>query len=102
MIRRPPRSPLFPYTTLFRSAPPSPCERALHTCAMAHCHRDPLAGRRSGSKQSPGRAPGVGKLALAECRRELPCEDPARRRHDDSTIVSLDLDEAVAVEQRKG
>src|SRR3712207_8796942 len=23
MIRRPPRSPLFPYTTLFRSAPPS-------------------------------------------------------------------------------
>src|SRR4051812_49584525 len=23
MIRRPPRSPLFPYTTLFRSAPPA-------------------------------------------------------------------------------
>src|SRR3712207_8298699 len=25
MIRRPPRSTLFPYTTLFRSAPVSPC-----------------------------------------------------------------------------
>src|SRR5256885_3240817 len=27
MIRRPPRSTLFPYTTLFRSAPPAPLER---------------------------------------------------------------------------
>src|SRR6516165_11023213 len=27
MIRRPPRSTLFPYTTLFRSAPPSPATR---------------------------------------------------------------------------
>src|SRR2546429_6912916 len=26
MIRRPPRSTLFPYTTLFRSQPPAPCE----------------------------------------------------------------------------
>src|SRR2546428_4361312 len=26
MIRRPPRSTLFPYTTLFRSGPPSPAE----------------------------------------------------------------------------
>src|SRR5258705_9898635 len=28
MIRRPPRSTLFPYTTLFRSAPPAHRERA--------------------------------------------------------------------------
>src|SRR5436853_1593317 len=27
MIRRPPRSTLFPYTTLFRSSAPSACER---------------------------------------------------------------------------
>src|SRR5215813_14389936 len=27
MIRRPPRSTLFPYTTLFRSRPPAPCRR---------------------------------------------------------------------------
>src|SRR5258708_38900192 len=29
MIRRPPRSTLFPYTTLFRSSSNSPCERQL-------------------------------------------------------------------------
>src|SRR3712207_9526870 len=29
MIRRPPRSTLFPYTTLFRSADPDPSTRAL-------------------------------------------------------------------------
>src|SRR5712675_446315 len=28
MIRRPPRSTLFPYTTLFRSLPPTPTEQA--------------------------------------------------------------------------
>src|SRR5256885_12031476 len=35
MIRRPPRSTLFPYTTLFRSPPPRPC-RPL-------CRADPRA-----------------------------------------------------------
>src|SRR5258708_28081838 len=30
MIRRPPRSPLFPYTPLFRSCNHHPCERAAH------------------------------------------------------------------------
>src|SRR2546430_5302827 len=36
MIRRPPRSTLFPYTTLFRSASPSFAKPArwLHSCAM--------------------------------------------------------------------
>src|SRR3712207_7798100 len=29
MIRRPPRSTLFPYTTLFRSPPPGPARRPL-------------------------------------------------------------------------
>src|SRR2546430_6349069 len=39
MIRRPPRSTLFPYTTLFRSAPPaparSPCRGPLHGADQA-------------------------------------------------------------------
>src|SRR6266436_8798080 len=30
MIRRPPRSTLFPYTTLFRSSPPSPAQYSDH------------------------------------------------------------------------
>src|SRR5690554_989851 len=36
MIRRPPRSTLFPYTTLFRSVPPVPaCPSSVH---LAHHH----------------------------------------------------------------
>src|SRR6266540_4412461 len=48
MIRRPPRSTLFPYTTLFRSppAPPSPGSRArAPRCAGRPSRR--CAGRRS-------------------------------------------------------
>src|SRR2546429_5379243 len=41
MIRRPPRSTLFPYTTLFRSAPPSvraatPCRPRVRRAAAGH------------------------------------------------------------------
>src|SRR3712207_7356738 len=39
MIRRPPRSTLFPYTTLFRSADPDVCpeaERVVAEVAVAH------------------------------------------------------------------
>src|SRR3712207_8335135 len=42
MIRRPPRSTLFPYTTLFRSATVRPCQESLSpNCdgiAAMHCH----------------------------------------------------------------
>src|SRR5260370_1818903 len=44
MIRRPPRSTLFPYTTLFRSLP----HRLSHSYFRSlgyHCHRRLLAGR---------------------------------------------------------
>src|SRR2546425_8927799 len=34
MIRRPPRSTLFPYTTLFRSTAPEPRRRCASPCAM--------------------------------------------------------------------
>src|SRR3712207_7600575 len=37
MIRRPPRSTLFPYTTLFRSAPPA--RRGPASCAGSGCPR---------------------------------------------------------------
>src|SRR3712207_7882458 len=37
MIRRPPRSTLFPYTTLFRSfAAQPPCTGAMEACGSAH------------------------------------------------------------------
>src|SRR3712207_8169903 len=38
MIRRPPRSTLFPYTTLFRSGARSPADRA-HAPVHRHPHR---------------------------------------------------------------
>src|SRR2546430_11840485 len=36
MIRRPPRSTLFPYTTLFRSPPPRPPPETLHVAPPAN------------------------------------------------------------------
>src|SRR3712207_7563044 len=40
MIRRPPRSTLFPYTTLFRSYGSSWLPRKLYTVAPAGCHEN--------------------------------------------------------------
>src|SRR5256885_8787768 len=37
MIRRPPRSTLFPYTTLFRSLPPRTRNEKLETLLSCHC-----------------------------------------------------------------
>src|SRR3712207_8080705 len=51
MIRRPPRSTLFPYTTLFRSTPP---RRA--TAAAEHPTRPSHRGRRGLRPVEPGAA----------------------------------------------
>src|SRR3712207_8673849 len=61
MIRRPPRSTLFPYTTLFRSGPAIPRGAALggRTCAPACPARQPTAPR---TRPSPSH--------LAGCRSE--------------------------------
>src|SRR3712207_7547569 len=47
MIRRPPRSPLFPYTTLFRSDPPPLCQRLVDGILR----NDGLAGSGGGADQ---------------------------------------------------
>src|SRR3712207_8824649 len=39
MIRRPPRSTLFPYTTLFRSRRESAAPRRRHSCDAEHARR---------------------------------------------------------------
>src|SRR3989442_8577003 len=44
MIRRPPRSTLFPYTTLFRSARPAPGLGGHHPSALAAGHGAAHAG----------------------------------------------------------
>src|SRR6267378_8213581 len=81
MMRRPPRSPLFPYTTLVRSRPNAP---------RAHRRRAPAgAAARRGRAQPRARGrrpPGVGALVLAleDCRDSHPScstnrdEPPAR------------------------
>src|SRR3989449_2500988 len=57
MIRRPPRSTLFPYTTLFRSPGPAGCEspEAGLTFVGSHLHARPAALQRL--RAGPGAAP---------------------------------------------
>src|SRR3712207_8352257 len=49
MIRRPPRSTLFPYTTLFRSVQ----EHRDHHPRAGHPHRRPWPGHRAGPAAGP-------------------------------------------------
>src|SRR5260370_19438676 len=49
MIRRPPRSTLFPYTTLFRS-PAAPVVGAAPARRRAQFHRTPVAHRHRGGR----------------------------------------------------
>src|SRR6266446_10728858 len=48
MIRRPPRSTLFPYTTLFRSHSPSRLWLVLERSSSMGCGPAPVAGRATG------------------------------------------------------
>src|SRR3712207_8240009 len=62
MIRRPPRSTLFPYTTLFRSSPPT----GDGTWPRCRGRVDPggvRAGRDGRAHRRPGTAPGRGVVA---------------------------------------
>src|SRR3712207_8013661 len=59
MIRRPPRSTLFPYTTLFRS--PSCCSTAPRTGTTRLCSSDRVVTPRASARtSSPGRTVVVG------------------------------------------
>src|SRR5205807_9165077 len=51
MIRRPPRSTLFPYTTLFRSRPP--VRRPARSCAGSGRPRRPRSEEHTSELQSP-------------------------------------------------
>src|SRR5256885_7005167 len=60
MIRRPPRSTLFPYTTLFRSevdAEPARAGRALHDGCVVGCPRFASVGGRSEEHTSELQSP---------------------------------------------
>src|SRR2546423_7668982 len=69
MIRRPPRSTLFPYTTLFRSRHP-------------RWRLSPMAGR-SSARHSHSRPPdGGGSCPLPFCRSADPARPPAVRSEE--------------------
>src|SRR2546425_7663808 len=67
MIRRPPRSTLFPYTTLFRSAPfpPEPVDRRRHD---QHHERDLKIHVRQGQARSEEHTSELQSLAYLVCR----------------------------------
>src|SRR2546430_11899870 len=78
MIRRPPRSTLFPYTTLFRSRPEprmmtiDPAKKRNHH----HHHHHPLHPIRSGTERSS---------TIARCQRALATRGTRRRRSEEHT-----------------
>src|SRR5260370_42625596 len=64
MIRRPPRSTLFPYTTLFRSPRPSrppSCRSAARSLHPARTRRRPSSRRRSPGELAAGLVRAVGR-----------------------------------------
>src|SRR2546425_8799682 len=75
MIRRPPRSTLFPYTTLFRSAP-TPLSPALRTASQSKVHMatkmlkmpPAKASRRDSTNRSEEHTSELQSLAYLVCR----------------------------------
>src|SRR3712207_8117192 len=63
MIRRPPRSTLFPYTTLFRSLARSPPSESRHD--RAQCHHEQAEDGREVARPHPERGPHL-QLAAGE------------------------------------
>src|SRR2546425_9275272 len=71
MIRRPPRSTLFPYTTLFRSRTLPGCERAPEPCAARRrcaAARRSRGGASSSSCRSEEHTSELQSLAYLVCR----------------------------------
>src|SRR6266498_2228504 len=78
MIRRPPRSTLFPYTTLFRSPDGRPAHR-FSTGPDADAERRPRSSRAAGPRPArrAGRAPGHRRPPRDRARAVVRGEEPA-------------------------
>src|SRR2546425_8232518 len=85
MIRRPPRSTLFPYTTLFRSGPCHGAERM--PLGSLLCPRPTLALCRPGS--DPATVSGVYSQAAGACRRRRDYAAFRRSEEHTSELQSL-------------
>src|SRR3989442_8635990 len=91
MIRRPPRSTLFPYTTLFRSHLAIARERELRT----HGHRDSLGRSRPGSQDERSEE----HTSELQSRPHLVCRLllEKKKKHTDRRIPDAAIREARAV-----
>src|SRR2546428_5298393 len=92
MIRRPPRSTLFPYTTLFRSCRCPGCAAACGPCSTAErrvpasCARDP---HRSRSSKDPS-ARSEEHTSELQSRSDLVCRlllEKKKQRQDDAILL---------------
>src|SRR2546422_7174351 len=83
MIRRPPRSPLFPYTTLFRSA--GSIVRFSDPSCLLRRGREPAARCCEEDRKSPipppGLGPARGRIAAPSCRSEEHTSELQSRLH---------------------
>src|SRR5258708_17114160 len=84
MIRRPPRSTLFPYTTLFRSVTPEPRRRG-GPGRHAPVHRPGAAPHALPGAPGPGARQPPGADAGARPARHHAVADPAPARSDEHT-----------------
>src|SRR2546430_12665755 len=80
MIRRPPRSTLFPYTTLFRSAHPRRSGDGLAPARCAQRHHPSREGSAGGANGERLLASG-GRLAFPSEQHPVACEPLRRARH---------------------
>src|SRR3712207_7457022 len=79
MIRRPPRSTLFPYTTLFRSPPPRPCRSAGEQRPVG----DPVERLPGGREQrlAPARQGQAGRAATEQVHPQVALELARSEEH---------------------
>src|SRR5688572_32129799 len=86
MIRRPPRSTLFPYTTLFRSVPCRPIDIDRHLYPISHWHHHILRIQRRGN--IPRRAGGAALLSVDGARERAHQDRKSTRLNSSHSQIS--------------
>src|SRR5438132_6094562 len=87
MIRRPPRSTLFPYTTLFRSPCPTPPARCGTTRATCWPTRTSPARSEEHTSELQSHSDLVCRLLLEKKKR--PCHEPKDTKHSEFRIFAI-------------
>src|SRR5207248_10877906 len=98
-LRRPPRSPLFPYTTLFRSVFPEPVGAAISTlrpalmagqaCAWAAVGPAKLRSNQVATAGWNSEGGPMDTTCAARLCRRAPCDDALRARRPDFAIYRM-------------